>query len=130
MEEQKKLAKLTDAAEALEWNVDLCFCKNADGSSQRWAEFEKYSPAGEDFVFTGHYDDAADFVRQVRETYDNFDPDLHVEDLIIAKRNGFRDVPSVDVLVIDSEKIDAMLLELADALEEAFSEIETEDEEI
>ena len=81
-------------------------------------------------MFTVHYDDAADFVRQVRETYDNFDPDLHVEDLIIAKRNGFRDVPSVDVLVIDSEKIDAMLLELADALEKAFPEIETEDEEI
>ena len=130
MDEMEKIEKLSKVAEGLDWNVDLCFGKNSDGSSQRWAEFEKYSPAGEDFVFTVNYDDVADFVRQVRETYDDFDPDLHVEDLIIAKRNGFSGVPSVAVLVMDSEKIDAMLLELADALEEAFSEIEAEDEEI
>ena len=77
MDEMEKIEKLSKVAEGLDWNVDLCFGKNSDGSSQRWAEFEKYSPAGEDFVFTVNYDDVADFVRQVRETYDDFDPDLH-----------------------------------------------------
>ena len=124
MDEFEKFEKLAEVAEDHGWSVDLCFGKNLDGSSQRWAEFEKYSPAGEDFMFTVHYDAVADFVRQVREAYDNFDPDLHVEDLVIAKRNGFSGVPSVAVLVDDSEKIDAMMLELADALEKAFSEME------
>ena len=50
-----------------------------------------------------------------------------VEELIEAKRNGFRGVPSVSILVHDAEAIQEMLDELAYALEQ-LEDDESEDE--
>lgn len=50
-----------------------------------------------------------------------------MEELIEAKRNGFRGVPSVSILVHDAEAIQEMLDELAYALEQ-LEDDESEDE--
>lgn len=82
-------------------------------------ELEKYSPAGEDFIICV---EVKNFPAVVLEYWEDFDADDHVEELIEAKRNGFRGVPRASVLVKDAEAIDAMLKELADALMEAEEE--------
>lgn len=76
-------------------------------------ELEKYSPAGEDFIICV---EVKNFPAAVLEYWEDFDADDHVEELIEAKRNGFRGVPRASVLVKDAEAIDDMLKELADAL--------------
>ena len=70
---------------------------------------------------------AEDIVSSVRKYADDFDGDEHVEELIEAKRNGFRGVPSVSILVHDAEAIQEMLDELAYALEQ-LEDDEGEDE--
>lgn len=82
-------------------------------------ELEKYSPAGEDFIICV---EVKNFPAAVLEYWEGFDADDHVEELIEAKRNGFRGVPRASVLVKDAEAIDAMLKELANALTEAEEE--------
>lgn len=71
--------------------------------------------------------DEDDIVSAVRKYADDFDGDEHVEELIEAKRNGFRGVPSVSILVHDAEAIQEMLDELAYALEQ-LEDDESEDE--
>lgn len=124
MEEMQKLIKI---AEKLGWNISWKAHGLSEKDAEYYAELEQCSPAGEDFFFSISYKDAAGFAREVREFYNEFDPDEHIEELIVAKHNGLRDVPRVSVLLNDSEAIDAMLLELTDALSDAYSHME-EDE--
>ena len=100
--------KVIAKAEELGW----C-CTVSDNDD--W-EFYQMSPAGEDFGICFY--DKDDVVSAVRKCADNFDGDEHVEELIEAKRNGFRGVPSVSILVHDAEAIQEMLDELAYALEQ------------
>ena len=102
--------RLRQKAEDLEWSVTV-----DDGL---W-EFEKYSPAGEDFVFSVS---GPDIVAEVKDYYENFDPEEHATDLVIAKRNGFAGVPDLRTLCDDADAIDEMLHELADA----FADVERE----
>lgn len=80
--------KIIAKAEELGWN-----CTASD--ENEW-EFYQMSPAGEDFGVCLYDED--DIVSAVRKYADDFDGDEHVEELIEAKRNGFRGVPSVSIL--------------------------------
>lgn len=110
------IEKLVDAAEELGWSVHLYTQKNADGKVENYAEISQQSPAGENFRFEVFYEGADSLVRQVCEAYEDFDPDNHVEELIVAKANGLAGVPRASVLVRDADKIDKMLDELSDKL--------------
>lgn len=104
-----------EVCEELEWSVTA-----DDGGN---VELEKYSPAGEDFIITVS---AENFVDEIKEYATSFDQEEHIEMWISARRSGTRGVPSIKELVKDAEAIDAMLKELAEALEAAEPE---EDEE-
>ena len=98
--------KYREICEALEWAVTEC----EDGT----IELEKYSPAGEDFIF---HVEAENFAREVEDYADSFDPDEHIAMWILAKHRGTcSGIPSTRELVHDAEDIDKMLHELADAL--------------
>lgn len=108
--------RLLEAAENEGWSVS----EDEHGG----VEFEKHSPAGEDFLFYIH---GKDIVSGVREYAYDFDTEEHVTMLVIAKNNGFAGVPSIRELCDDADEIQRMLDELADALE-AVDEDEEEDE--
>ena len=93
------------ACEALDWRVN---------ASKDEVEFEKCSPAGEDFIFT--VTDMEDIPRAVWEYAEDFDVDEHIEMWILARRSGVKGVPTTRELVADASAIREMLLELADAL--------------
>ena len=91
--------------EALDWRVNEC---------EDEIELEKYSPAGEDFLFS--ITDVDDVSRAVCEYANDFDVNEHIEMWILARRNGVSGVPMATELVEDARAIKAMLRELADAL--------------
>lgn len=96
-----------DVAEELDWCVDVeksCF------------EFEKYSPAGEDFIFSIFGNSLKEFKENLKEFSETFDREDHVFELLEAKRNGFAGVPDLDTLVEDSKDIESMLEELAEKI--------------
>lgn len=96
-----------EVCENLDWSVTV------DDSGN--VELEKYSPAGEDFIFCV---DEENFVDNVKAYAASFDPDEHIE-LWIGSR-GKNGVPArVRELVEDAEAIDEMLRELAVALQAA-----------
>ena len=97
--------KYRQICEDLEWAVN----EQDDGT----VELEKYSPAGEDFIF---YVEVENFAREVESYADDFDIDDHIAMWIEAKRNGTAGVPSTRELVHDAEAIQEMLNELAEAL--------------
>lgn len=100
---------LVDAAEEIDWSVhiyDDCI------------EFEKYSPAGEDFVFSIVGTDENELVKEVNRYASDFDPDEHAE-LWVGSR-GKRGVPgSIRTLIDDADSIKEMLVELAKKLQKA-----------
>ena len=94
-----------EVCENRDWSVTVC----DDGS----VELEKYSPAGEDFIFCVGEED---FVENIKEYAADFAPDEHIETWVLARRNGTNGIPSIRDLVHDAEAIDKMLQELAQAL--------------
>ena len=91
--------------EALDWLVH-------DDPDEDYVELEKYSPAGEDFIFGVQ---KGNFIKNVREYADDFDVDEHVE--LWIEGRGKRGVPATArELVEDAEAIRDMLNELAVAL--------------
>ena len=101
--------KLFYKADGLDWAVNVY-------DKTEW-EFEKYSPAGEDFVFTITADKPEDVWREVRRYANDFNQDEHIEMWVNARYNT-SGVPSIRVLVEDAAEIEKMLDELADALRE------------
>lgn len=100
------IARIIEKAEELEW---ACRADDEGG-----LEFEKYSPAGEDFIF---YVEGADPVREVKEYARDFCADEHAE--MWCESRGKRGVPdSIRALIDDADAIQEMLNELADALAE------------
>lgn len=97
--------------EELDWEVHEC----GDGR----AELEKYSPAGEDYSFCI---DCTDVAAEVRGHWRDFDPEDHIMDMVVAKRNGLAGVPDIKTLCHDADAIEEMIAELAEALEEAEQE--------
>lgn len=112
----KKLKeRLIQKADELEWSVTI--------DEKNW-EFEKFSPAGEDFVFSVDIEDIEELWREVRRYANDFDTEEHIEMWVEAKRNGRDGIPSIRRLVEDADDIDEMLEELADALREVTEEEE------
>lgn len=91
------------------WTV----CESADS-----IELYQYSPAGEDFsiILCCPPDDDEQFLDEIRECYEAFDPEEHVIELIDAKRAGLRGVPNLKTLVVDADKIEEMIRQLVVAL--------------
>ena len=80
--------------EALDWRVH-------DDPEEDYVELEKYSPAGEDFIFGVQ---KGNFVKNVREYADGFDVDEHVE--LWIEGRGKNGVPATArELVEDAEAI-------------------------
>lgn len=109
---------LVDKAEELGWRVLI--------DEHCW-EFQKYSPAGEDFWLSIS---GKDVVSELLDWYEGFDTEDHVMMHMEGKKHGVAGIPSLKELVADADAIDEMVEELYDALhevEEAFYEDE-EDE--
>ena len=99
--------KIVEIAEAQGWGVSII-----DGEY----EFETYSPAGEDFIFSiPTNDDPSYVVGSIIDYADSFGVDEHVELWIGGRaQNG---IPSsVRELVEDAEEIKSMLDDLAEAM--------------
>lgn len=100
---------LVDAAEGIDWSVHI---------EDDCIEFEKYSPAGEDFIFTIVGNDENEVAKKVREYAYDFDPDEHAE--VWVESRGKRGVPnSIRTLIDDADSIKEMLFELAEELRKA-----------
>lgn len=96
--------KIRDIIENLGWNV-------YEGETD--IELEKYSPLGEDFIFSIVNNN--NIVEQIIDYAENFDTDEHAEMYINIR--GERGVPnSIKDLIKDAEDIKQMLLELANEL--------------
>lgn len=73
-------------------------------------ELEKYSPAGEDFLF---YVDKKNIIKNITEYADDFDADEHAE-MWVKNMHTVRGVPqSIRALINDADAIKEMLLDLA-----------------
>lgn len=73
-------------------------------------ELEKYSPAGEDFLFCV---DKNNIIKNITEYADDFDADEHAE-MWVKNMHTVRGVPqSIRALINDADAIKEMLLELA-----------------
>lgn len=122
LEEKERQEQLVEAliekAEELGWVVH----RDEEG-----IEFEQGSPAGEDFCFYVRF---PNIVREVREYYEGFDPEEHVQMWVEAKSNSNnpnRDaIPSIRTLVKDADEIEEMLKTLSDALEDVDQEVRSE----
>ena len=97
--------RIFDKLEELDWSVSIY---DVTG----W-EFEKYSPAGEDFIFTVTAEKTEDVWREVQRYAIDFDQDEHIE-MWVKARNSTAGVPSIRVLVEDAAEIQKMLDELAE----------------
>lgn len=104
---KKWYKKIVEVAENLEWHV------YRDTEDSQYWEFEKFSPAEEDFCFSVTAKNLAELKAELQCYYEDFDREDHVFGLLEAKRNGFRGVPDLDTLVKDSQDIEDMLEELA-----------------
>lgn len=112
--------KVTDIIENNGWR--LCSCEKMDW--EYYAEMEKYSPAGEDYVFTVWFNGFdADFIEKVCEYAEGYDADDHAADLVQYRGQG--GVPnSVREIIDDAEEIGTMLSDLADELSGIIDEVE------
>lgn len=96
--------KIRDIIENLDWNIY---------EDETDVELEKYSPLGEDFIFS--IDNNDNIVEQIIDYAENFDTDEHAEMYINIR--GERGVPnSIKDLIEDAQDIKQMLLELANEL--------------
>lgn len=107
---------LVSKAKELDWKVEI--------DEHCW-EFQKYSPAGEDFWFGVNGDDVVD---EVLEYYETFDTEDHVMGLMEAKKNGLSGVPRLKELVEDADSIEKMIEDLYDALHEVEEQYYSEEE--
>lgn len=111
--EKQLLDILVKEAEELDWIVDFGEQSDRNGGIEKYAEFFKYSPEGEDFSFTVFYEDPVSLVNAVREAAEDFDIDDHIEMWIEARNNGVHGIPSTRALVEDAAAIKEMMEQLA-----------------
>ena len=111
----KKLENLLEKVEELDWNYTLW--KEEDGRT--YAEMEKYSPLGEDFLMVIDFNEenpVDTFMSDLKNYYLEFDPDEHAEMWIENRgKNGTPD--SIRDLLDDAKDIEEMVGELIQYLE-------------
>lgn len=119
MSRNLKISKqmITETAEKLGWTVDFGDQRNSSGKLDKYVEFFKMSPAGEDFGFCVFYDTLADIADEVESFYSGFDIEEHVSMWLDGKRHGTSGVPDIVTLVNDAKEIESMILELSEALQ-------------
>ena len=121
MDENTKIDKLIEVAEALDWRVTSGSDKYPDGSVSPYLEFEQSTPAGEDFIFTAWGETAEEIARDVFRYAEDFDLTEHVRLNI-----GARGAPDAYTLAVDAQEIQTMLDTLAERLLEVEKECSTE----
>lgn len=113
----KELQRMLDKAEKLDWSYMVYEEPSQD--NRTYAEMEKYSPAGEDFLMIIDFDaenQAETFLKDLQEYAENFDIDAHVEMWLPERGKG--GCPSTArELVEDAEAIVEMIKELHEELE-------------
>lgn len=105
-------------AEALYWGVRW---DEDNIAGEKCVEFNKYSPAGEDFAFEVWYTHVSEIPEKIREYYEGFDPEEHV--MLWANSAGSNGVPSLRKLMEDADAIEEMIRELAVAFDDIKKEI-------
>lgn len=110
--------KIERIANELDWRV---IWDEDNISGEKLVEFEKYSPAGEDFLFTVRYTHVSEIPEKIRENYEDFDPEEHV--MLWANSAGSNGVPSLRKLMEDADAIEEMIRELAVAFDDIKKEI-------
>lgn len=108
-------AAVIAAAEKLGWRVSFEWQKsNRTGKTDKFVEFNQYTPAGEDFGFFEFYDRLSDLPRLLMERYQDFDSEKHAAEWYGAN-NG--EPSSLRELLEDAEEIKKMIYALAIAME-------------
>lgn len=107
----EQIDRLKEAAAELDWTASTLTSHTAEGAEIYCVDFEAYSPAGEDFIFSVWGENAEEIVQEVCEYADNFDETEHVIQWI-----GGSGAPDALTLAIDAKKIHVMLFELATRL--------------
>lgn len=113
-------SKIEEIAENLDWSITWdeqykhVSGKYSHKEKETYAEFSKYSPAGEDFSFVAFYTDMDNLVEEVARIAADFDIEEHVKLWL-----GGRGAPGVIELVQDAKDIDKMLQDLVIALRNA-----------
>lgn len=102
--------KYIETCTSLGWGVN----EYTDGDISSYIELENWSPLGENLIFTFSADNFAD---DVMDYADNFDPEEHAGELI-KNRGNFGIPSSIRALRDDADKIEEMLIELKEALQE------------
>ena len=104
------MENLKNKIKELGWNVyEIDFC---DGKG--W-ELEKYSPAGEDFIFQIEHNQTVEkAIENIKEYVNNFDEDEHARLWATARDVG--QPTTLKELIQDAENIHNMLYELANNL--------------
>lgn len=107
-------AAVINAAEKLGWRVDFGEQKDRmTGKTEKYVEFESYSPAGEDMIITEYYRSISEISDKLMERYNDFDPDEHAAKWYGA---GNGEPSSLRQLLDDAEDIEEMIHDLAMAL--------------
>lgn len=99
-------------AEELYWDVRWW----EDVEEDKYVEFSKYSPAGEDFSFEVWYSHVSEIPEKVMEYYEEFDPEYHAS--LWADSAGRNGVPRLRELIEDADAIEEMIRELAVAFDD------------
>lgn len=106
----KDIKKMIGVAEKLDWSVTV---------NDNDFEFEKYSPAGQDFILSITANNLEEAISKIRERYDNFDvseeASLWLDDTGHGKNGAPYDMKD---LYEDMEACEQMILELYEALTE------------
>lgn len=112
------LDKMLERAEELDWNCRKEEQASPFGNGQidYYIDFERYTPAGEDFLFTVFYKKPEYLPREIMSYADDFDLNDHVLRWLEAKRNGDSSVPNVVELVDDGRWIQNELKILSEEL--------------
>lgn len=116
------LKMILQKAEELDWTSTVWI--EPSQNDRTYAEIGKYSPAGEDFSMLIDFDkeDQTDtFISDLREYFENFDVDEHVEMWLPSRGKGGCPL-SVRELVEDAEAIEKMIEELLDVLDDMRNE--------
>ena len=105
------MKRLKNKIEKLNWKIyDISFGDNRVG----W-DICKYSPAGEDFIFTiEHNNSSKKAIAEIKKYAEEFDEDEHAR--LWANAENVGQPTTLRELIEDSEDIHKMLYELANAL--------------
>lgn len=105
---KKNINKVTNISESLNWSITV------DGNE---FEFEKWSPAGQDFCMSITADNMDDLIDKLYERYENYDPSeeayLWLDEFGHGKNGAPYDMKDV---YEDMEACQEMILELHDAI--------------